>query len=301
MRKEEILQVLPERIRHLTERAAPDFDILQEIRIRSGKPLVLIIQGQKIVPNQNGQTVSRREFRETLEYISNYSLYAFEDEIRKGYLTIPGGHRVGLAGKAVVEGGDVKTIRNISFLNLRVSHEVKGCADPVLPYLYSRGGFLSTLIVSAPGGGKTTLLRDLVRQLSSGGRMGRGKNVSIVDERSEIAGCYMGVPQRDVGICTDVLDACPKEEGMYMMIRSMAPEILAVDEVGTEGDYRALQYAVTSGCALLATVHGDSMEDLWEKPLMNKMVSERMFSRIVLLRQREIEGIYDNRGKRVMG
>lgn len=299
LKKEEILQVLSERIRVLTDRAVPDWERLQEIRIRSGKPVILVVQGQKIIPNQNGQVVSRREFRETLEYISNYSLYAFEEEIRKGYLTIPGGHRVGVAGKAVLDRGEVKTLRNISFLNIRVSHEVRGCADRILPYLFQQEKFLSTLIVSAPGGGKTTLLRDLVRQLGTGGRMFEGKNVSVVDERSEIAGCYMGIPQRDVGTCTDVLDACPKYEGMVMMIRSMAPEVLAVDEIGTERDYEAMQYAVTSGCALLATIHGDSVEDLWEKPLLKKMISEQMFSRIVLLRKARVQGIFDSRGKLV--
>lgn len=305
MNKEEILQVLPERIKKLIIRTAPDWESLQEIHIRSGRELVLTWQGRKLSPNQNGQVVSRKEFREILEYISNYSLYAFEDEIRKGYLTIPGGHRIGVAGKTVMEEGKVRTLRNLSFLNIRISHEVKGCADRLIPYLFEGDTFLSTLIVSPPGAGKTTLLRDIVRNVATGGRTFSGKNVSVVDERSEIAGCYLGVPQKDMGAYCDVLDACPKSEGIRMMIRSMAPEVIAVDEIGTRQDYEAMTYALTSGCSLLATVHGSSLQHIREKPLMQKMLEEEMFGRIVFLEKKEKPGqirtVYNGKGQVMSG
>ena len=163
MKKEEILQILPERIRRITTETVTDWELLQEIHIRSGGSIVLVIKGEKIMPAQGGQVVGTREFREIMEYISNYSMYAFEEEIQKGYLTIPGGHRVGVAGKALMEQGQVRTIRHITFLNIRVSHEIPGCADRVMPYLFERDRFLPTLIVSPPGAGKTTLLRDIVR------------------------------------------------------------------------------------------------------------------------------------------
>lgn len=301
MKKDEVLQVFPERLRRLLEKSIVDWNTLQEIHIRAGKNMTYTVSGRKVLPNQNGQVVSLREFHEILEYVSNYSLYAFEEEIKKGFLTIPGGHRVGVAGRAVLAGGTVKTIRNISFLNIRVSHEVKGCADRLLPYLFEQEMFLSTLIVSPPGAGKTTLLRDIVRQLASGGRMFEARNVSVVDERSEIASCYMGIPQNDVGLYCDVLDACPKPEGIRMMIRSMAPEVIAVDEIGTQAEYEALTEAATSGCSILATVHGRSLEQIREKPYLRKMFNEQMFGRIVVLSGgREpgvIGGIYDRKGQ----
>ncbi|MCH5251687.1 MAG: stage III sporulation protein AA [Lachnospiraceae bacterium] len=301
MKKEEILQVLPERLQNLIEGAVPDWEVLQEIHIRCGKMITLTLRGKKIVPEQNGQVVSRKEFRETLEYISNYSLYAFEEEIRKGYLTIPGGHRIGVAGKVVLEQGKVRTLRHISFLNIRISHEIKGCAKEVLPYLFEQDRFLSTLLVSPPGAGKTTLLRDIVRNVASGGSFFSARNVSVVDERSEIAGCYLGVPQKDVGKYCDVLDACPKSEGIRMMIRSMAPEVIAVDEIGTRQDYEAMTYALTSGCALLATVHGNSLQHIREKPLWGQILTEQMFRRIVFLQIGNAPGmiraVYDGKGQ----
>lgn len=300
MNKEEILQILPERIRRVIIKAVTEWGTLQEIHIRNGRSIILVIKGKKIMPDQGGQVVEARELREIIEYISSYSLYAFEEEIRKGYLTIPGGHRVGVAGKVLLEQGQVRTIRHITFLNIRVSHEILGCADRIMPYLFEKDRFLSTLIVSPPGAGKTTLLRDIVRQTATGGRMFKAKNVSVIDERSEIAGCYMGVPQRDVGIHCDVLDACQKQEGILMMLRSMAPEVIAVDEIGTLRDYEAMTTVLTSGCALLATVHGNSFQQIREKPQLKRMLDERMFERVLFLQGGEpgkIMAIYDGRGQ----
>ncbi len=304
MKQEEILQILPDRIRRIVQQSVREWNSLQEIHIRSGGSIILVIRGEKIMPDQGGQVVGNRELREILEYISNYSMYAFEEEIRKGYLTIPGGHRVGVAGRVLMEQGQVKTIRHMSFLNIRVSHEVTGCADRIMPYLFENGRFMSTLIVSPPGAGKTTLLRDIVRQTASGGKMFPAKKVSVIDERSEIAGCYMGIPQRDVGIHCDVLDGCQKQEGIYMMLRSMAPEVIAVDEIGGERDYEALSTALTSGCALLATVHGNSFRHIREKPQIKRIMEEKMFERILFL-QGGAPGkgmtVYDGRGQVMTG
>lgn len=304
MKKEEIMQILPERIRRIVMQAVSDWECLQEIHIRCGRSIILVIRGEKILPDQGGQVVGNREFRQVLEQISNYSLYAFEDEIKKGYLTIPGGHRVGVAGRVLLERGQVRTLRHITFMNIRISHEVLGCADRVMPYLFERDQFLSTLIVSPPGAGKTTLLRDIVRQTADGGKMFTAKNVSVIDERSEIAGCYMGVPQRNVGCHCDVLDACTKQEGIYMMLRSMAPEVIAVDEIGSPSDYEALNTALTSGCALLATVHGNSLQHIREKPRLKQMLDERMFERILFLqgggKPGRVMEIYDAKGQVVL-
>lgn len=300
MYREEVLPLLPERIRRMIQDSGKQEKELQEIRIRRGRPLVLQYRGEMLTPEAGGQVVSDQEFKEVLSRISKYSLYAFEEEIRRGYLTIPGGHRIGLLGHTVLEEREVKTMRHISFLNIRISHEIPGSADKLLPFVFERDRFFSTLLISPPGGGKTTLLRDLVRQLATGGRNFRGRNVSVVDERSEIAGCYRGVPQRQVGAYCDVLDGCPKAIGMMMVIRSMAPEVVAVDEVGTREDLEAMKQALTCGCSLLATIHGSTWEEMQKKPVFDGMLKDGLFERYVFLGTRKNPGacqqIYDGRG-----
>ena len=191
----------------------------------------------------------------------------------------------------------MRTVRDLSSLNIRVAHEVKGCAKNVLPYLMDGETFLDTLLISPPGAGKTTLLRDLIRELSCGGTWGAGKNVSVVDERSEIAACFGGVAQCDLGPRTDVMDGCPKSEGMLMMLRSMAPQVLAVDEAGGEGEILAMKYGMNCGCRILATVHGADVGDIMKRPAWRELAEEKVFSRYVVLSgvpgPGTIVGIYD--------
>lgn len=299
MYRNEILPLLPERIRRILQRVVKSEKKLQEIRIRNGFPLAIQYGGEMLVPESAG-VVSETEFKEVLSRISKYSLYAFEEEIRKGYLTIPGGHRIGILGHTVMEGNGIKTVRHISFLNIRISHEIRGSADQVMPYVMEQDRFLSTLLVSPPGGGKTTMLRDMIRQLAMGGESFRGRNVSVVDERSEIAGCYRGIPQKQIGLYCDVVDACPKAIGIMMVIRSMAPEVVAVDEVGTGEDFEAMKYALTSGCALLATIHGDSLDQMKVKPVFGRMLQAGLFERYIFLGTKRNPGvcreIYDGKG-----
>ncbi len=296
---EEILKIFPLGLRGILQALPLDFAELQEIRLRAGKPLLLQYQGREVFGGREGELtgeagrayeVSMREIRETLEHVGRHSLYAFEEEMRQGFLTITGGHRIGLAGRTVLEGNQVRSLKNISFLNVRLSHEVKGCADPVLPFLYREDGQVChTLILSPPRCGKTTLLRDLIRQISNGsppeeGQPSRpGHTVGVVDERSEIGGCYLGIPSNDLGIRTDVLDCCPKTQGMMMLIRSMSPEVVAVDEIGGYEEIHAIEAVLHCGCRLLATVHGSSMADLLGKPLLKKLVQDQVFERYVIL------------------
>ena len=301
MLKERVLRVLPGRIRVMLEKEQLEYRYLQEVRLRIGKPLLCICDGkERMIGNQRDgpYIVTKEDVKEMLQYVSNYSLYAYEQEMKQGFITIEGGHRVGMTGQAIIEDGRVKNLRYISSLNLRMSHEIKGCADPIFSYVISGNRVCHTLIVSPPRCGKTTLLRDMIRQISDGNLYLKGKSVGVVDERSEIGGCYMGVAQNELGIRTDILDCCPKAEGMIMLIRSMGPEVIAVDEIGTEEDVHAVEYAMHCGCRLIATVHGQSVEELKRKPVFERLIQEKRFERYILLgnqtRVGEIFGIYDS-------
>lgn len=309
---QEFLKIFSVNLRQILGRIGADFERLQEIRLRVGCPLLITWDGKEYfvrasgeltVNAQEGYLIERKELLETVEYISNYSLYAFEDEIRQGFLTIRGGHRIGIAGQICMEGNRIRSVRHISFLNVRLSHQCKGCADKVLPYLIEDGAMCHTLIISPPRGGKTTLLRDLIRQLSNGTTYFSGSTVGVVDERSEIAGSYLGVPQNDLGIRTDVFDCCPKAEGMMMLVRAMSPGIVAVDEIGDYRDIRAIETVVYCGCKLLATVHGSSVEDVKRKPLLQKLVMEHVFERYVILHNHthvgQIKEVFDGRGTEI--
>lgn len=297
--KKQILQVLGKRIQQDVEKEQFDFSCLQEIRLRTGKPLTVLYRGKEKLLTK----VEQEDIRETLEYISNYSLYAYENEMRQGFITIEGGHRVGMAGKVVMEEGKIKNLKYISSINVRVAHEVKGCADRLFPYITKERQICHTLIISPPRCGKTTLLRDMIRQISDGNRWVKGVPVGVVDERSELGACYMGRAQNDLGIRTDILDCCPKADGMLMLIRSMAPQVIAVDEIGAREEICAIEYALHCGCKMLATAHGVSMEEMKKKPFFEQMIREKRFERYVVLGNEqhmgEILGIYDENGNRI--
>lgn len=288
-KKSQLCRIFAASLRPFFEQLSCDMEKLQEIRLRVNGPLMVVYNHRETFLLKNGQfsneakeavIVTHEQIRETMEYISDYSLYAYEDEIRQGFITIQGGHRVGIAGKIVLEDGKIRNIKYISFINIRLSHQIPGCADRVMPYIKSGKNVYHTLIISPPRCGKTTILRDIIRQVSTSPD---GINVGVVDERSEIAACYMGVPQNDVGIRTDVLDCCPKAEGMMMLIRSMSPQVIAVDEVGSRQDLEAIEYVINCGCKLIATVHGSSVDDLRSRPVLRRLVQERLFERYVVL------------------
>lgn len=298
MKDKQIMNILAREIRSVLTNETIQIEYLQEIRLRIGQPLILLYKGRERV-----QTLIVKEnmIRETLDYVSNYSLYAYENEMRQGFITVEGGHRVGIAGQVILENGSVKNLKQISSLNIRVSHEVLNCASVLFPYITHQNRLYHTMIISPPRCGKTTLLRDLIRQISNGNSWIRGCAVGVVDERSELAGCYRGIPQNHMGMRTDVLDGCPKDVGMLMLIRSMAPEVVAVDELGTTGDIQAVKFAMHCGVKMLVTVHGESFEEIRKKPLFELMVREQYFERYIVLKNErhigEIAGIYNAQGQ----
>lgn len=301
MGKERILNVLPRTIRDIFQRWHIDYKYLQEIRLRVNQEMRIIYKGREYSENMaSDYLVSEQDIGELLEYVSEYSLYAYEQELRQGYITIEGGHRIGFTGKAIVEGGRVKNLKYISSVNIRLSHEILNCADKLFPYVVQEQGVYHTLIISPPRCGKTTILRDFIRQLSEGNEWVAGCNVGVVDERSELGGCFRGMPQNKLGPRTDILDACPKVEGMMMLVRSMSPQVIAVDEIGREEDVRALEQVICCGCKVIGSVHGSDLSELNENPAFERLMKSKIFQRYVVLTDVQnignIRGIYDGDG-----
>lgn len=302
---EALLKVMPKSIKTgLIAMDDYERNNMQEIRLRVDKPLILKIRAQEYGLNERGcckleqgMVVTRQVLTDILHYMSDFSLYALEDELRQGFMTLEGGHRVGLVGRVVLENNQIKTLRSISGMNIRIAREVIGCSVKVMPYIVGRDKVHHTLIVSPPGCGKTTLLRDIVYQLSEGFKGYGPYTVGVVDERSEIAACYQGVPQNHLGMRTDVLDGCPKVEGMRMLLRSMAPQVIAVDEIGKSEDYDALREILSAGVSLLCTVHGRDEEECLRRPYLKEVLEKGLFERIIILSNRQgpctVEAVLD--------
>lgn len=274
---------LPRRIKEYMEENGffdSGFYALQEIRLRVNCPLIVVWNNEeKVFENIE---VASYEIQRLLELVSEYSLYVYKEDIKNGYITVQGGHRVGVMGQVIMDERGVANQKNISFVNIRVAHEVKDCALPVMDFVCKGGKIKNTLIVSPPGCGKTTLLRDIVRTLSNGYR-GISATVSVIDERSEIAAGFNGVPQNDVGIRTDVIDGIKKSDGIIMAVRSMAPDIIAVDELGANEDFEAVRKALYSGCYCIATAHGFDLQGIMHRQEFKDIIGVDKFERIIVL------------------
>lgn len=284
------------------------FEEVDEIRLRTNKPLMLYgvngdssldKYGQKVSDINNAYIVTESNIIRTLELMSENSLYAYQEEIKNGFITLKGGHRVGICGKVICEKNEIKTIKSISALNIRIARQVKNCAREIIPLLKNRDSIYHTLIISPPNCGKTTLLRDIIRLMSNGDKEFsiKGYKVGLVDERSEIAACYKGIAQNDVGIRTDILDACPKPQGMLMLIRSMSPHIIATDELGTLQDIHAVEQAINAGIKIITTAHAGNIEELSRRSGIGDLYKSGLFERIIVLSSKKgagaIEDVYD--------
>ncbi|ALP90839.1 MULTISPECIES: stage III sporulation protein AA [Clostridium] len=297
--EEDIIGILPLKIGTLLKERLLKEQIY-EIRIKIGKPILVYSKyGENIV----NYVPTKEDMKSLIQKISNYSLYAYEEDIRQGFITIKGGHRIGIAGECVMEKGEVKTIRNISSINIRVCSEVIGCSDKLIKYIYSQkeNRIFNTIIISPPKCGKTTILRDIARNISNGmNSIGLyGRKVAVIDERSEIGACHFGIPQNDLGMRTDILDNCLKKEGMIMAIRSLSPEILICDEIGTKGDVEALLMAFNSGVNIITSIHGFTIEDLYKRKVFHELLDNGIIERAIVLSSRKgvgtIENIYELR------
>lgn len=261
----------------------------EELRLRVGWPMtVLLPDGERPLGER---PVEERELEQLLEIASQASVHAVLDQVRRGYLTTEGGHRIGLCGTAVMRDGEIHTLRTLSSASIRIARQIKGVCTPILNELCPNGRLEDTLILSPPGMGKTTLLRDVIRAVSEGEGC-QPLRVSLADERGEVAALYGGRPQMEVGRRTDVAEGCPKAKGLMLLLRAMNPQVLAADEITSPEDAAALETASGCGAVLLATAHGEGREDLERRPVYREMMEKGLFRHLVLIQKRGAERIY---------
>lgn len=278
-------------------------DSTQEIRLRVNRPVTLSCTAGLYFLDKSGDvsrcpshgslTASKDDLDESFRNICGYSVYSHENEIKNGYITVYGGHRIGICGTAVFQKGSVSGMKDISSINVRVAREIIGCADVIMEKLKGSisGGLL---LAGAPSSGKTTILRDIARQLSSG-ESGPIKKVTVVDERGEIAGTYLGVPQNDLGFCCDVLDGYPKAEGIIQAVRSLSPQFIICDELGTSDEAFAVEQGLNAGASIIASIHAGNIEELMKRKQAAALLKTGAFQNIVMLggeKPGSVAGIY---------
>ena len=257
---------------------------IEEIRIRSNGNLSFKI-GQDLITIFSN--ITKGEMQEIFENICEKSIYSYTKQIAEGFITIKGGNRVGITGSAVIENGRVINLNYISSLNFRIARQIKDVSNSILKYVINiqNNSIFNTIIASPPGGGKTTILRDLVRKISNGMPEINfsPKICGIVDERGEIAAMYKGVPQNDIGENSDVINNVSKSIGINMLIRSMGPQIIVCDEIGTKEDIEAIEKATLSGVKGIFTVHASTIKEIKENPNLSKLIQNKLIQKIIVL------------------
>lgn len=261
---------------------------IEEIRIRAGKPVILKLGMIEIILKY---IVKNSEIIGIVQSMCSNSVYAYQNQICNGYITLPGGNRAGIGGNVVFKDGQVSNISYIYSINIRISHQIEGASNEVIRYVLDtkNNTVFNSLIVSPPGVGKTTIIRDIAKKISDGISEINFKGIDtvIVDERGEIAALNRGVSYNDVGIRTDILDNVPKTVGIRMAVRSLAPKVIIADEIGNKDDVSIINYAVCSGVKCIFTAHGSTMEDLIKNDEIKKIIDRQLFSRIIFLDKNE--------------
>lgn len=281
------LALLPVELRRRGQALPPDLQTrAEELRLRLGQPVTVLAEGEEH-PFPDCPPVTAGQLLDVLELATGASVHTVGESIRRGFVTVSGGLRIGLCG-TVVPGpeGRVAGLRELSSLAIRLPRAVPGCGAAAFEKLW-REDFPSTLILSPPGGGKTTLLREWVRRLSE-----RGTRVALADERGEVAGVWKGSPQFSLGPCTDVLTGAPKGEGGLMLLRAMNPQLIAMDEITAAEDLEAVERIANCGVRLLATAHGGGVFELRGRPLYRRLLHLGIFRRAVVITGRGAERRY---------
>ena len=262
----------------------------EEFRLRAGKPLsVTMPDGEKVLSGK--AVISKEDLRTTLEIATQASIHTALDQVRHGFITIKGGHRIGLCGTAVLKDERIYNLRELSSLNIRIARQIIGIGEKIVQLMYVEATMPSVLILAPPGAGKTTLLRDMIRCLSDGAG-GPPLRVGVADERGELGAVYQGMPQFDLGLHTDIMDGCSKADGLMMLLRGMNPQVLAVDEITAPEDIEALERAAGCGVILLATAHGREIEDLKRRELYARLMEKRIFHKLLVIKQARGERTY---------
>lgn len=259
-----------------------EIETLEEIRIRVSKPIILKLANKEIIVEY---IVTTQDILEIVEKITENSMYSYQQQICSGYITLKGGHRVGISGNVVMEENKVINVNYIYSLNFRIARQIIGVADKVVNEVIKNDEVSNTLIISKPGAGKTTILRDLIRIIS------KIKTVGVVDERGEIAAMYKNEPQNDLGIKVDILSNISKSLGIKMLVRSMAPDVIVADEIGTKKDIEAIKYAVTSGVKGIFTAHANNIEDIKKSPILKELLDLNLIDKIIILDKNNRENI----------
>lgn len=284
-----ILRYFPKKVQELIKNNINDeeLEMLEEIRIRNNLPLILKIgQAEKVIDYK----ITTEDINYIFQKICENSIYSYQKQIANGFITVQGGNRVGIVGTAVLDGNDkVINFNYISGLNFRISRQIIGCSNQIVDEIFNGcGGIYNTLIISKPGIGKTTLLRDIVRNVSNGmPNKFQGMNVAVIDERGEISATYKGIMQNDLGMRTDVINDIPKYIGMKMAIRSMTPKVIVADEIGNKRDSEAIKYAMCCGVKGIFTAHGASLEELEKNPEISDLLKNKIFEKIICIKDRE--------------